>query len=253
MNTTNNSIPSWTTVDQTEKDFWQSYAKIYHHLEKADPYQDLLRTIEELVKPKENEYWLDIGTGSGAIINMLLTNSKNKIGKILAIDSEDVMLQHALKRKTEKVEFQNVNLLDEFPFEENIFDGIVANLVIPYIYRFQDKPGAEALKSLLANIYHSLKENGVLVWSTPVKNVNFFKVFLASWKNILDPRHMEHLFYGPAIFRYALKIQRNGKTGLYNFLTQEELGIIHKEIGFKDIEFKKTFADQVLVVKAKKY
>jgi len=133
MNSANNSISDWIMVDRSEKEFWQNYASIYHHLEKAKPYQDLLRTISGFVNPKENELWLDIGTGSGAVIDILLSNSDNKIGRIVAIDSENAMLKHAFKRKTEKVSLQNINLLVDLPFEEKTFDGIVANLVLPYI------------------------------------------------------------------------------------------------------------------------
>lgn len=248
----NENTMGFTKTDIEEERFWQSYARFYHHLEKSKPYQDLVGTIKKLVSPKENEYWLDIGTGSGAIIDILLEKSSNRIGKILAIDSDDTMLKHAIKRKTEKIEFRNINIINSFPFETEVFDGAVANLVLSYIYRFENKTGKDALRFLLKEIYRSLKNNGVLVWSTPIKDVNFFKVFLASWKNVLDPRHLEHLFYGPAILNYALKIQKKGKVEFYNFLTEPELERIHREAGFKNIEFKRSFAGQALIIKAEK-
>jgi len=66
-------------------------------------------------------------------------------------------------------------------------------------------------------MYRVLKKNGVIVWTTPINNVKFVKVFLASWRNILNLKYYKRLYYGPLILGHALTIQKKGKEGVYHF------------------------------------
>jgi len=54
------------------------------------------------------------------------------------------------------------------------------------------------------------------------------------------------------ILKHALEIQRKGKEGLYHFYEKDKIESILLRIGFKNIKFKKTFADQAWVVSCKK-
>lgn len=235
-----------------EKKFWSAYGKIYPYLERSTPYQKLLKTIEDLIHPKQGETWLDVGCGPGTVIKIIRKKAQGKLQKIIGIDFDETMLGHAAKRSEsyDEVELQNINLSHKTPFVKEKFDGIVANLVLPYIPEYDGQKGKQALRQILKELKRILKPGGSLIWSTPIKNVNFFWVFWASLKDIFNLRHPENLYYGPAILRHALTIQKKGRQGIYTFLPEKELRLLMKEIGFKTLAIRRTFAGQALVIKA---
>lgn len=241
---------------EKEISFWSKYSKFYPHLEDARPYYKLVDTIESFINPKQGETWLDAGCGPGTMMDLIKNKSNNKIKKIIGIDIDKKMLWYAKKRFEKEeailVEFHNIDLSNKTFFKNQEFDGIIANLVLTYINTFEEKKNVEALKGVFGEMYRIMKTGGSLVWSTPIKGVNFIWVFLASWREILDPRHPKRLYAGPAILRYALSIQKKGKKGIYNFFSKEQIEKILEEIGFKGIEFKRSFANQVWVIKAHK-
>ncbi|MCM8823410.1 MAG: class I SAM-dependent methyltransferase [Candidatus Omnitrophica bacterium] len=63
------------------------------------------------------------------------------------------------------------------PYPENFFDGIGANLVLPYVIDFCGKKGKEAFAGVLQELFRILKPGGHLVWSTPKAGANFFGFF----------------------------------------------------------------------------
>ena len=105
---------------------------------------------------------------------------------------------------------------------------------------------------LLKKVYSALKPGGEFIWSSPRNKVNFSKVFLASWKNILDLRNIDNMFYGPMILQQALKIQNKGRRGIYHFLGAEDLKKILSDIGFNDIKLTMSMANQVNIISCKK-
>jgi len=236
--------------------FWGKYSKFYPHLEDAKPYYKLMSTISSFINPKKGEIWLDVGCGPGTMMELIKNESAGKVAKIVGIDVDKTMLGYAKERfKQERdieIEFHSVDLSNKTLFKDQEFDGIVANLVLTYINTFEGRKNEDALKGVLSEMYRLLKPNGSLVWSTPVKGVNFTWVFLASWRQILDPRHPKRLYCGPAILRYALSIQKKGKKGVYHFFPKEKIEQILNKVGFKNIEFKKSFANQTWVINAHK-
>lgn len=239
-----------------EKKFWDSYGKIYMHLEVGAPYEQMLNAIRDIIIDKDYSIWLDAGCGPGAMINLLLNNQKN-IEKIIGIDFDKVMIDKATKRLKDysNVELNSIDLSKKLPFEDNYFGGIIANLVLSYIIVFDDLDkkysGNEALKCILLEMYRILKKDGIFVWTSPVENVNFFKVFLAGWKQVFNPLD-PCIYYGPLILLYALQIQSKGKKGIYHFLNKESILSLMVDIGFKDIKIEKVFANQAYLISSKK-
>lgn len=244
------------SLHQEEKKFWSNYAKFYHYLEKADPYKDLIAEFNKDISNPLQGKWLDLGSGSGAVVDLLTKKMGNLLSKIeiFATDIEPLMLNSLSKRfsKNKNVKIKELDLAYSFNFPENYFDGITANLVLPYLIHHEGEIGVKGFIKLLEDIYKILKHGGKLIWSTPKKNVNFFHVFLASWKNILDFKNLEHLYYGPAILKQALQIQNKGKHGIYHFLDIEELKNILEKIGFTDINFMRSMAKQVDIISCTK-
>lgn len=239
-----------------EKKFWSHYAKFYYYLERAEPYKNLIDDFgEELPRATEGS-WIDLGSGSGSIVQLLGERIKNSAAEaeISATDIEPRMIDYLQNRfnKNEKINIKKLDLAMSLDFPANYSSGITANLVLPYLIHHEGEIGIKGFIKLLKDIHRVLEPGGAFIWSTPKKGVNFFRVFLASWKNILDPKNLDHIYYGPAIFKQALQIQKKGKKGIYHFLSVADLEKILKEIGFKDIKFKKSMADQVDIISCKK-
>jgi len=236
-----------------ESEFWNKYGKIYRHLEAATPYKRMLNDIFEVLTNTNHDIWLDAGCGPGTMIDFLIRKNI-KYKSIIGLDFDGVMVDQAAKRLShlENISIGTADLSKQLEYEDGHFDGIIANLVFSYVIIFNGKyVGKDALVKVLSEMYRLLNDNGTLLWTTPVDNVNFKKVFLASWRQTMNPLK-PYIFYGPKVLSYALKIQDKGKRGIYHFLSYEEIYKIMQDIGFKNILIKKTFANQAYLISANK-
>lgn len=235
-------------------EFWEKYARIYPTLEVARPYKHLMQTISSFVKPEQGHVWLDAGCGPGSTIDLILNNGE--VEKVIGFDFNQQMLKHVTKRFTNHAEKNKVavhshDLRFKVPYPDNYFNGIVSNLVLPYITEHQGDKN-NPLKAVLSEMHRLLKPHGHLIWTTPVNGVDFTKVFLASWREVLDLRTPKNLVHGPAILGYALKIQKKGKSGEYSFWPKDTIREEMERAGFSNIEIIDTFAGQAHVVKGTK-
>lgn len=244
-----------------EKFFWdKKYGAIYYHLENSTPYKKLVNDLLSRVEINQNAYILDAGAGSGYLLGqLLLSTDATLLAKIDVLDISSTQLNYLRKRLellstsiSSKVEFLEHDLSYSTPFLDESFDIIFSNLVLSYIVHFKQRYGEAALVGVLTEMYRLLKRGGTFCWSTPVKNVRFYKVFLASWQDLIDIRHLSRLYYGPQILRYALTIQKKGAQGVYHFYSSEKIKQILHEIGFQEISIMRSFASQAYVIVCKK-
>ena len=238
-----------------EIEFWEEYARIYRNLEKARPYRSLSKTFKQLVSPRPDDVWLDLGCGPAGMSRLLWQKSRKTLNKIVAMDIVLEPAQKTLGQNPENAPTELVygNIGEKLPFPDQYFDGIVANLVIPYVIDYEGKTGKEALTAVLKETFRVLKPKGQLVWSTPRKNVKFQWVFLASLPDMLNiyeyivNKDFSRILQGTRILRHALQIQKKGKKGVYTFLSIRELNELLQKVGFVSVCWQKTFARQVLV------
>ncbi|HDD35344.1 MAG TPA: class I SAM-dependent methyltransferase [Candidatus Desulfofervidus auxilii] len=125
-----------------------------------------LERIVELAGLNEGEVILDVGSGTGILINYFL---KYKPKKIIACDLSPRMLEY-LKRKFPSVETYLMDIRDLF-LPDACIDVSFLNAVWPNI---GDKIGA------LKNLYRMLKDNGRMIISHPEG-----RAFVERLKNIL--------------------------------------------------------------------
>lgn len=239
---------------EQESKFWSNYGKIYQHLEASTPYKKMLNDIKEIIINSNHKVWLDAGCGPGGMIDMIIKNVKS-YDKIFGIDFDGVMIDNATKRlkNLNNIEIEFGDLSKPLKFNDGYFDAIIANLVLTYVIIFDGQyTGRDALKMVLSDMYRLLNKNGIFVWTTPVDNVNFGKVFLASWRQVFNPLTPKYIYYGPRILSYSSNIRKKGKKGIYHFLSAEELDKLMRHVGFKDVRVKKTFAKQAYLVSATK-
>jgi ubiquinone/menaquinone biosynthesis C-methylase UbiE len=238
-----------------DKRFWgEEYGSIYPYLEGSTPYKDLLKVFIDNLDLKEGQVILDCGAGSGLLVKMIIEKMNGNV-KIDALDFSQTMLDHLeekIRIHGSQVKLIKHDLTNKLPFNDNEYDRFVSNLVLTYIVEHEGKRGKESLRGVLKEAYRVLKEGGKFVWSTPIKDVKFRKVFMASWKDMLDLRHWKRLYYGPKILSHAFKIEKRGKSGEYNFFEKKEIEDLLLDVGFKEIKFTKSFANQAMVISCEK-
>lgn len=240
-------------IQNKEKIFWEDYSKFYHYLEKAEPHKQMINDLENTIGDVKG-VWVDFGSGSGAVASLLNEKGDKNNAKVIATDFEPKFIEELKNRFKEKdnVQTQFLDLTNKIKFEKNSIDGITANLVLPYIVCHDGSFGLKALESVFKEIFEILKPGGVFVWSSPKKNVCFWRVAIASKKNVFDFKGKKNIYYGLAILKQALKIEKKGRRGLYNFLSKEEIEKIIAEIGFVNITHKMSMANQINIIKCEK-
>ena len=242
-----------------ELKFWEEYAEIYYHLEDTKPYYDLARSIEELIKPRARDIWLDAGCGPAKMSQLIWKKSKGKMKKIIGIDTVLKPSKETMAKTGDDIPFElkYANLGETLPFSSNFFNGVVANLCLSYVIDFEGEKGEKAFEAVLREIYRILKPGGHLVWSTPKHNVHFQWNFVHSIPDMLNiKKQINHgiigLSVGMKILKHALEIQKKGKKGIYTFLPKNELENLLFQIGFVSPVWKKTFTRQVWVNRIEK-
>ncbi|PJE73537.1 MAG: hypothetical protein COV02_02055, partial [Candidatus Terrybacteria bacterium CG10_big_fil_rev_8_21_14_0_10_41_10] len=240
-------------VKKKEQKFWSNYSKFYHYMEKSDSHKEIVDDFKNSIGEVKGK-WIDLGSGSGAIANILNEKGVRSNAEIIATDFEHNFIEELKNRFKEKnnIQIEFLDLGDKINFKKNNFDGVTANLVLPYIVCHDGNLNLAAFKNVLKNIFEILKPGGSFVWSSPKKGVRFWKVFVASRKNIFDFKDIKNIYYGPVILKQALKIEKRGREGIYHFLVEEEIDKILTEIGFINITHKISMAKQVNIIKCKK-
>ncbi len=243
-----------------EMEFWEEYGKIYPNLEKAKPYDNLARTFKKFLDPKEDEVWLDVGCGPLRVSELVYEKSGRKVKTIEAIDIVLNPAKEKLARLSERgirlpINLKYASITDPLPYPNDHFDGIGANLILPYVTDFRGRKGRDALEGVLREMFRVLRPGGHLVWSTPKCGVNFVWVFIASAPDMLNVyeyiahKDVTRILQGTRILKHALTIQKKGKTGVYSFLQKDELEKLLLQIGFVSPLWEKTFTRQVWVNK----
>src|SRR3989338_961427 len=240
-----------------EHQFWLSYAKFYKYLELALPYQHMLQAIRSLLPDNIRGQWLDIGTGSGAMVQLLLDKldkSDKATHRIIATYFNEDMLTLARGRfrDSDLVQVKKLDLNHTMPHEADSFSGVVANLVLPYITHHETILGKRVFGLLLGQIFRVLRPGGVFLFSTPKHQVNFILVALGSWRSFFDRQHPEYRKYALYILRHALQIQEWGRREMYNFPSLSGLEKLVHDTGFQDIQIRAALVGQVYIVSCRK-
>ncbi|HOK35065.1 MAG TPA: methyltransferase domain-containing protein [Candidatus Pacearchaeota archaeon] len=243
-------------IQEEEREFWKEYAELmiskYRDAFLNLPhYQNELKVINEFINPQKGQKWLDLGCGSLPVTELILEKSKGEV----EIIAGDLYLEPAKKRLQElgnsSIKLQHIDLSQKLPFPDNYFDGIVSSKVITYIIESQGQKGKNALKVIFQEIYRILKPGGVLIWSTPKKDVSRLTGALLASIYLLNPcQWIKQKCFLPY---FAIKmIKFFTPVEEYTFLSEEEYENLLIQIGFQNSKWKISFGKQVLVNKVNK-
>ncbi|MBI2086110.1 class I SAM-dependent methyltransferase [Candidatus Daviesbacteria bacterium] len=145
----------WDKIGNSYNAFWESKAK--QELSKKE-----LGFINKYLKKTKNQYILDIGVGSGRIIENYLASPKVK--GIYGIDWASSMVNFCRNKFKNKKEIQEIAVCniskEQFPFK-NKFDFVSAIRVLKYNQNWQE---------VIGKAVNSLSSNGIFVFTMPNKN-----------------------------------------------------------------------------------
>ena len=183
--------------------FWDPSLSIHQW----NQYKNLLDTYIEIAAKKPNQQILDVGCAQGTLALTLAEQGHN----LTAVDIRQEFLDYAESRYDYgTIKFLQGNAL-ELEFDDK-FDLIFANQIIEHLVY-----PLEMIEGLLP----LLKENGVLVVSTP--NWSYVKNTLPSFIELGDPKDWEHL-----------QFTADGDGHFFAY-KEEELSSIFAQAGFSKI------------------
>lgn len=146
----------------------------------------LVRNVQKNIDRKDGINLLDIGCGTGDIIESFITYSNIKFSNIIGVDISEAMLNLFItKRRYLKINNCYILKADatNLPFKDNSFDVVATAFVIRNI---------ENITALFTEIYRILSHNGIFVFLEFSLPKNYFQKklfinYLDLWiKNIGD-------------------------------------------------------------------
>ena len=228
-----NKMINRSSVIQANINVHSKLAKHYNHNEphfRSENISKVKSNLEEIIKEYSEVNLLDVGCGTGFIINIV----KGMCDKVYGIDATQEMLNQV--EKSENVALIN-GIAEELPFEDGKFDVVTAYSFIHHLYSYED-----ALKEM----YRVLKPNGTLYIDLEPN-----KLFWDEIKTVPDKefdklhdvvkREVNSIYYtgdklqadfeiNPKEFDQA-EYYKNIKGGINPYILEEQL----KALGFKQV------------------
>lgn len=245
-----------------EKKFWteryvnfmEEWGDIYINT----PYfQQEMKAIQEFVEQEnlsEKVRILDLGCGS-------LPASEFLIKKPIELWVADLDLKLAEKKWKDlgkpDINFKKIDLRKKLPFNNQLFDGVIAAKTLTFVPAPQGKEPEESLKNIFQEIHRILKPGGWLIWSSTVKGVSTAKGVTKGLGFIMNPLQWIKLRCFLPLFAYRLNeifkpVMKKAEKGTYPVFGKEKYEEIVRSASFQNPQWKDTGGFQVLVNKVKK-
>jgi ubiquinone/menaquinone biosynthesis C-methylase UbiE len=249
------------------KNLWTSdlVAVAYSYQQKAKPYLELLETTEGFMNTKPGQRWLDLGCGSGRLIESILRKSEGNVEQIIGVD----ISRRGMRIAKESLERLGGNLVcSKVQFVQadfshglnclrpNSFDGITAGLCVSYADHWdpvKQKWDQQAYAGLMKDIFAILKAHGTLILSSNVPDPNFTRIALRSWKQILLTwKAPLNIAVSLVMLFQSRWLKRCAAAGRFHYLAASEVLEHLQRVGFRSVTYELSYAGQAWVFLAVK-
>lgn len=232
----------------------------YSYQQNAQPYLELLRTTEQFINVKPGQLWLDLGCGSGRLMESIWKTSSGQVRQIIGLDISFrslLIAKRALKKTCAdlhraKIEFIQADLSRNIGgIRPESIDGVTAGLSLPYAEHWdaaKNKWDKAGLASVFREIHSVLRSGGSFVFSSNVPQPNFGIIALKSWRQILLTWKAP-LFIGVSLIMLFQSrwLQRSAAVGRFHYLPAEEIIHYLESTGFNSVTYQLTYAGQAWV------
>jgi ubiquinone/menaquinone biosynthesis C-methylase UbiE len=238
-------------------------ARAFWHQHLALPYQELLRDTAAWLAPQPGERWLDLGCGGGQLTSLLWRLSAGHVAEIVALDCNPLnaealaRLQRQLGNPAgERIRFVVGDFSAGLPqFADRTFDGIVSGLAISYAEHRDPATGRytdQAYNRLLAEMYRVLRPGGRLVFSVNVPGVRFWPILGKSLRLAFRlSKPLKALVNGLRMQAYGHWLRGEARRQRFHYLPIEDIASRLKRLGFKEIQYRLSYAEQAYLVRAR--
>ena len=196
------------------------------------------KKLIEMMNIQNNETIIDVGSGTGDLVKLILKENKNV--SIYSVDLNIEMLNESKKsfnnQQKNKIQFIHANA-ETLPFENNFFDKYVISFCLRNVTH---------IKKALYEAFRILKPGGVfycLEFSTPASSL--INTFFLKYKNKVLPLIGEIIAKNKNAYRYL-------EESISQFPHQDILLNNMKKIGFKNINYTNLFDGIVSIHKGYK-
>jgi SAM-dependent methyltransferase len=195
-----------------------------------------------LARVSQGQRVLDLGCGPGYFLSPLVKQG----ALVTAVDYSEKMLGRAREALfTVPVSARaNVEIVldDAFHYLHTVPDGIFDIVIASLFVSYYPEP-----ETIVSQIFRVLRPGGRLVMSNPVPRPHFAKVFWRSGWAVI-----RHLLSALQLLKYAARIERFGKIGVFHFFNQNQTRDLLLRVGFdaRSVSIVLSFADTVLLSSA---
>lgn len=260
-------------LEEEERKFWEKYLSKYVVMEKSNDYRLYLKTVAEMMgEVHEGAVVLDVGCGPGYFGAWLLRQMMrhyliNAPCVYIGVDFVGSALQTAINKyqellsvsRRDETDADSANIMNHFyvledvtsltgvkgnrrpiHFREKSFDKLLCSLFLSYV---------EDPDTILERLFGLLKENGRIVVSSLKPYCDLSQIY----RNFLDEVDgVEEIEEARKLLSAAGKIKLKEMNGQYKFFTAQELILLLKKIGGKNISHQHSLAGQVILAAAEK-
>jgi len=237
----------------------------YQYQREATPYKQLIADFASFLPLRGNETVLDIGCGSGKIMETVWEKSKGMVKRIVGLDCSKTALEYARDNLAKicsavnsRMAFISADISQGLPFErlgqKGGFDLVTAGLSIQYAENWDGKHWTQkAYRQVIQDIFEALKPGGSFVFSVNTPNPDFSQIAKKSWREIIFSWRLPFNLFVAAIMVWQGKwLTNQARIGHFHYLPIEDVEMILRHVGFQDIKYKLTYAGLAWVVSCQK-
>ncbi len=207
--------------------FWNAYAKVYGSVENLVPHQNMLHDVAALV-PKDARTILDVGCGSGALLQFLRRRDASL--ELHGIDFSTEMLAKAQER-VPGVMTQVADFNQDLPFADSQFDCVVSSNAM---YAVSDPA------HFVAELRRVTQSGGTIVVTSPKNSAKGTQILACHLKQVTLGRGLIDMLRFSTCIAPNILIERLARKNNYHFFSLDE---IHSLIGDGKV-YPDTFAGQ---------
>jgi SAM-dependent methyltransferase len=239
-------------------------AKAFWSQQELLPYRQLLADTRDWLDPQPGECWLDLGSGSGKLTQVIWEKSGGALAELVALDCALANLRSVQKlraalrpRPGDRLRFLHADFSEGLAvWGPGRFDGVASGLAIQYAEHYCEQRGcwtADAYDRLLAEVHRVLRPGGRFIFSVNVPDPSWGRVALSALPGMLvAPKRVRFFKNCLRMWSYGYWLKREARRGRFHYLPVEAIAARLAAAGLTAIEYRLSFAGQAYVIRCRK-